>query len=140
MNNMYSVNIQNIENLTRQISGLNTQELELLLKRIKPEERQQVFTSIIYAKLKATRCIEGQLVCPECGSIHTKKNSIRNGVQRFKCHDCHKQFSATTNSIFSGMHMSLEPKFIKFIECMLNNLSLHKCQEICQIAYDTAFA
>lgn len=32
-------------------------------------------------------------VCPICGSSHTVKNGrIHNGKQRFKCHECGRQF------------------------------------------------
>jgi transposase-like protein len=32
-------------------------------------------------------------VCPSCASSHTVKNGhIHNGKQRFKCHDCGRQF------------------------------------------------
>lgn len=30
--------------------------------------------------------------CPVCGSSHTMKNGKRNGIQTYKCSDCHYQF------------------------------------------------
>ena len=30
--------------------------------------------------------------CPECGSIHIRKNGIKRGKQNHICHDCHRQF------------------------------------------------
>ena len=32
--------------------------------------------------------------CQVCGSSHTVKNGIRNGVQLYKCRDCGYQFRA----------------------------------------------
>ena len=30
--------------------------------------------------------------CPTCGSSHTMKNSVRNGIQTYKCRECGCQF------------------------------------------------
>nr|MCR4915158.1 hypothetical protein [Prevotella sp.] len=35
--------------------------------------------------------------CEVCGSSHTVKNGVRNGVQLYKCQDCGYQFRAGTD-------------------------------------------
>ena len=37
--------------------------------------------------------------CQVCGSSHTVKNGIRNGVQLYKCRDCGYQFRAAADAI-----------------------------------------
>ena len=32
------------------------------------------------------------MTCPKCGSIKNKKNGKRNGIQRYKCHDCNREY------------------------------------------------
>ena len=52
--------------------------------------------------------------------------------------DCRKYFSVTTNTIIFCTKLPLE-KWKKYIECMMANLSIRKCAEICGINRNTAF-
>lgn len=39
--------------------------------------------------------------CPYCDSVNFKKNGFsNNGIQQYKCKDCKRKFSITTNTIF----------------------------------------
>jgi predicted RNA-binding Zn-ribbon protein involved in translation (DUF1610 family) len=39
------------------------------------------------------------LVCPQCGSIHVRKNGTVRHKQRYSCYDCHRSFGETTGSV-----------------------------------------
>jgi transposase-like protein len=42
------------------------------------------------------------VICPQCSSCETAKNGhIHNGKQRYKCHDCGRQFVEHPHYFFS---------------------------------------
>jgi transposase-like protein len=78
--------------------------------------------------------------CPHCGSVAVVKNGNRaDGTQNYRCKDCHSQFNIKSNSIVAHTHKNMDV-WQKFIECMLQGLSLRKTAEICSINRNTAFA
>lgn len=76
--------------------------------------------------------------CPHCQSVNVVKNGNVRGIQRFKCKDCEKTFSYTTNTILYKSNKSIET-WEKYCECFLHKFPLRKCAEICGISLDTAF-
>lgn len=79
-------------------------------------------------------------VCPHCGGTHIVRNGKRpDGTQRYKCEDCGKRFVITANSIAFGTRKDLSA-WRKYIECMLNGLSIIKSAKICGISKNTSFA
>lgn len=76
--------------------------------------------------------------CPYCSSKHIQLNGKARGYQQYRCTACRKYFSSTTNTIISCTKLPLE-KWRKYIECMMTNLSIRKCAEICGINRNTAF-
>jgi transposase-like protein len=78
-------------------------------------------------------------VCPHCGGIHVRRNGHRpDGTQRFVCVDCGKSFVATTNSIVAGTKKDLSV-WEKYINCMMEGMTLTKSAAICGIQVSTAF-
>lgn len=49
----------------------------------------------------------GQFVCPNCGTIHTKIYRQNYDPRKFYCNNCHYEFSALTGTIFEGTHLDL---------------------------------
>lgn len=76
--------------------------------------------------------------CPHCKSINVVKNGNVRGIQRFKCKDCGRTFSYTTNTILYKSNKSIET-WEKYCECLIHKFPLRKCAEICNISLDTAF-
>ena len=76
--------------------------------------------------------------CPHCNSINVKKNGHKGLIQRFMCKDCHKTFTARNNTITFSSKKSFTT-WKKYIECMMNGLTVRKSAEICGINKDTAF-
>lgn len=55
----------------------------------------------------------GQVVCPECGSIHIYTcHSKRYSFVSYRCADCKKDFSARTGTIFAETRLSLRKWFM----------------------------
>lgn len=54
------------------------------------------------------------VVCPECDSSNiVKYGKIHNGKQRYRCHDCHRQFVPTaTKKYISDEQKSLIDKLL----------------------------
>jgi transposase-like protein len=78
-------------------------------------------------------------VCPHCGGIHVIRHGhCKDGSQRYRCRDCGKTFIATTNSIVCGTQKDLAV-WEKYIDCMMNGLSIRKTAAICGIHQNTAF-
>lgn len=79
------------------------------------------------------------ICCVECGSINTIKNGKRkDGVQKYICKDCHRNFTATSDTVISGSKKALYT-WIKYIECMLDDNTLQECADKCHIHLNTAF-
>lgn len=124
-----------------------------MFKDLTEEQRQEFLNSINNKENKRVQGFESlrQLIisrkstqlkdrpsCPHCNSENILKNGNVRGIQRFKCKECNKTFSYTTNTILYKSNKSIET-WKKFCECMINKLSLRKSAEICNINLHTAF-
>ena len=76
--------------------------------------------------------------CPICGGKRYIKHGSYKEIQRYKCKECGKTFSNTTNSIWSYSKKDLN-KWIKFIELMMKKKSLRVCAKKLHINLATAF-
>lgn len=76
--------------------------------------------------------------CPKCSGDNYIKYGSYKEIQRYKCKDCGKTFSKTTNCLWS--YSKKEPiKWIKFVEYILERKSLRFCAEKLEISLVTAF-
>ena len=82
--------------------------------------------------------IKTKVTCPHCHSNHFVKNGFRGEIQRFICKDCKKSFTTRTNTITEHSKKSYET-WCKFLECMMNGMSIRRSAEVCGINKDTAF-
>jgi transposase-like protein len=111
-------------------------EVILLIK----EDRQlKILHLHINELLKKDLYKEKQIkCCPICDSSEYIKYGSYNGIQRYKCKDCGKTFSKTTNSLWSYLKHS-PSKWIEFVELMLEKKSLRFCAAKLNINLTTAF-
>jgi len=119
-------------------------------KRLASEERKALFQLIrsllypnaeapleaIMQELRDARFSRG-FVCPHCESESVKRHGFYEGRQRYKCKDCNKTFSDTTNTVLTGTHYP--DKWLAYVECMLQGMSLRKIAEQLKIHVSTAF-
>jgi len=79
--------------------------------------------------------------CPHCGSNKICKNGfIHNKYQQFKCHNCGKNYSIRTNTIFYHSKKNIK-LWQEYIELFSQGLALRKIVEKMdkKISYPTAF-
>ena len=76
--------------------------------------------------------------CPACGrNKYIKYGSYKN-IQRYKCKECGKTFSKTTNSLWSYSKKDLN-KWIKFLKFTMRGKTLRFCAKELDINLATAF-
>lgn len=126
--------------LRQMFNSLSKEEQTEFLKSLNSEPKNvKNFESLKKAILKNNQNpLPDRPICPHCKSINVVKNGNVRGIQRFKCKDCGKTFSYTTNTILYKSNKSIET-WEKYCECFLHKFPLRKCAEICGISLDTAF-
>ena len=78
--------------------------------------------------------------CPYCGCTYFIKHGKYEGIQRYKCKnkECTRTSSSTTLSVWKYLKHKPE-KWISFIECMCENMTLERSGKILGITTTTAF-
>ena len=80
------------------------------LRQMTPIQRKIVAVELaaLDAKPATTMIIEGRFAvtatCPHCTSLHVNRHGHSNGLQRYRCFDCHKTFSALTGTPLNRLH------------------------------------
>lgn len=119
------------------LKSLSKEYLQRILLMLMDEDI--VKSSSIIGYIEKERYVDGWF-CPRCNSKHIVRNGHRksDNVQRLLCKDCNRSFIASTNTVVSGTRKDLKV-WEKYIECMMNSLSIRKTAEICGIHRNTAF-
>lgn len=77
--------------------------------------------------------------CPYCKQKHVVRNGTRpDGTQKYKCEDCGKFFSISSNTILSGTHKGYDV-WKRYVRCMVRGSSLRDAGTYCNIHPNTAF-
>lgn len=116
-------------------SRLTEEERNKLLETLAGISREDVKDKDEY--LNEKRFGNG-IECPYCASKHIQRNGKARGYQQYRCVDCRRFFSAATGTVISYTKLPLE-KWKRYIECMMANLSIRKCAEVCGINRNTSF-
>lgn len=93
---------------------------------------------LLKKEIYSSRYVKPFFCCPHCGSIHFIKFGKYNDIQRYKCKDCRKTFSNTTNSVWKYCKKPCE-KWIQFTEFLMQSKTLKYCAEKLDISIATAF-
>jgi transposase-like protein len=83
----------------------------------------------------------GQPRCPHCGSVRVYTCPRRNGANRYRCRDCHRDFSVTSGTLFAGHKKSLKTyllAIVVFCNDVKGKAALAMIREI-DTEYKTAF-
>ncbi len=121
-------------------------EFRKMFKTLSYSERRELIefmehcnqNSSLANELEEQRFAKG-LYCPHCGCVENiQKYGLQNDKQKYRCKDCGKYFTATSESVLSGSHKPLSV-WKQYIECMLDGLSIRKSAEECGISVKTAF-
>lgn len=107
----------------------------LIRKKVKLKKLKFHINNFIKDEIYKNRKIE---CCPICGENRYIKYGMYKQIQRYKCKECGKTFSKTTNSLWSYSKKDLN-KWIEFIELMMKRKSLRFCAHKLNINLATAF-
>jgi len=107
----------------------------LIQKKVKSNKLKQHVNSFLKKDIYKNKKIE---CCQICGGKNYIKHGSYKGIQRYKCKECGKTFSNTTNSLWSYSKKDLDI-WIKFIELMIKRKSLRFCAKKLKISLGTAF-
>ena len=124
-----------MKELIQIIKLLNNSEKQTMLNAL--NETTNDFTESLTQFIYNNKSDNG-FKCPFCGSVHVVKNGKRGNTQRFICRDCGKAFNSATNTIVSYFKHSFST-FEKYIDCMMNGMSIIKSAEKCNISKNTSF-
>jgi len=81
-----------------------------VLRKMTPEQRKRVAaeSASLDARPVSTVIVEGRFasgaMCPHCESGHVIRNGHANGLQRYRCRECSKTFSALTGTPLNRLH------------------------------------
>lgn len=87
-------------------------------------------------ELRDARFAEG-ISCPHCKSPRYKRNGKTRGRQRYLCHDCGKSYGDVSVSLLTKTRYP--EKWLQYLECMAQGLSLRKTAKQLDIHVSTAF-
>lgn len=76
--------------------------------------------------------------CPSCGGNKYIKHGSYNNIQRYKCKECGKTFSKTTNSLWSYSKKDFN-KWITFVEFTMKRKTLRFCAKKLKLNLATVF-
>ncbi|AGF59195.1 transposase-like protein [Clostridium saccharoperbutylacetonicum] len=99
------------------------------------EQLNSLMTFLLKKDIYKNRIIEA---CPNCNGKKYIRYGAYKGIQRYKCKECSKTFSNSTNSLWSYSKKN-SPKWIQFIELVIERKSLRFCAEKLEISLVTAF-
>lgn len=71
--------------------------------------------------------------CPNCESSNIVKNGTKNDIQYYKCKNCNKFFSISTNTITSNIRLSYS-QLLNFMLCLINYNTLAETAKIIGIS------
>ena len=107
----------------------------MIQKKVKSKKLKEHINSFLKKDIYKNKKIE---CCQICGGKNYIKHGSYKGIQRYKCKECGKTFSNTTNSLWSYSKKDLDI-WIKFIELMIKRKSLRFCAKKLKISLGTAF-
>jgi transposase-like protein len=107
--------LHGVARVRRALQERNMRKAELnritaALRKLTPDQRKQVAAELasLDGQLISTAIIEGRFaggaMCPHCESVRVIRNGHVNGLQRYRCRECSKTFSALTGTPLNRLH------------------------------------
>lgn len=128
-------------NLQTFVANLCADEFSSLIKILK-SKGNSVLTSKVsnHQIIHRERTNNSLQVCPHCGSIQIVKNGhTKSNRQKYRCKDCNKNFSDTTNTIAYRSRKSYQ-EWEKVISDTLDQKPLRQTAEMTGLSTTTVFA
>jgi transposase-like protein len=112
------------------------------LRRLTPPQRKLVAVELasLDAQPASVTVIEGRFAsgapCPHCESERTVRHGHANSLQRYRCHECRRTFSALTGTPLNGLHK--RGLWLRQAEALSNGRPLRRVAEDLGIHVGTA--
>ena len=112
------------------------------LRKLTPMQRRVVAAELasLDAQPVSTMIVEGRFAatatCPHCKAERVSRHGHANGLQRYRCRECCKTFSALTGTPLCGLHK--RGKWLGQAEALRDGLTLHKVADMLNIHVSTA--
>lgn len=112
------------------------------LRKLTPIQRKIVAVELaaLDAQPAATVIIEGRFsvtaTCPHCASLRVIRHGHANGLQRYRCCECTKTFSALTGTPLNGLHK--RGKWLDQAQALQDGQTLRKVAQALNIHLGTA--
>ena len=112
------------------------------LRQMSPSQRKIVATELeaLDAQPASTTIVEGrfagEIACPHCNTAGAVRHGHANGLQRYRCRECRKTFTALTGTPLNGLHK--RGKWLKQAAALQLGLSLRKVAEDLDLHVSTA--
>jgi transposase-like protein len=75
--------------------------------------------------------------CPHCGAQGVVRNGSANGIQRYRCRDCHRSFNALTGPPLARLRQ--KSKWLAQAEALREGVSITEAARRMKVARSTAF-
>ena len=106
-----------------------------------PEMQQQIVTSLLALSHQVNDFKETaqqkRVTCPHCQSKKISANGRLQGIQRYICKGCGKNFSETTGKFW--YNLKKKDKVHKYLYCLLSGYSIRQSAKETGIAIQTSF-
>lgn len=121
---------------------LELKRITAALRQLTPDQRKRVAVELaaLDAQSASTVIVEGRFACgatcPHCKSMHVIRNGHANGLQRYRCRECCKTFSALTGTPLNRLHK--RGKWLDQAKALQDGQTLREVASTLQIHLSTA--
>lgn len=139
----FQQNIETKEDVINYLKSTDRIDYDALINVFKSNDKIVLSRKEIISLLKIIND-KSNRKCPYCNSTfisrHQKHTKYKDGVtkERFRCKDCRKTFSDTTNTIFHNAKLSFE-KIQMCVKEVTNENTIRKAAKNVDISVPTAF-
>ena len=116
--------------ITAALRNMTSVQRKLVAAELASLDRQPAATAIVEGRFAA------MARCPHCKAERVSRHGHANGLQRYRCRECGKTFSALTGTPLCGLHK--RSKWLGQAEALRDGLTLHKVADTLNIHVSTA--
>lgn len=122
-----------LDELLKNLDSLSDEELAALLSRLEVEKSgRQKENGVVYDN-------KGQIIaCPHCGSATVVKTGHKKGKQTYRCKDCKKYFTETSNTMLHHSRLT-EAQWRGLLLGMVQNLSTNQIADTIGVSPKTVW-
>lgn len=119
------------------------QKLLAAVSALSPRQRERLCAELLTPKSagEASRVVADRVKdgahCPSCGSTHTRRWGLRQGLQRFRCKDCGRTFNALSGTPLARLRK--KEVWPAFADCLVEGHTVRESAAACEVHPNTTF-